>query len=67
MTYILDTNIILDSVENLLTLSDNNTNILVIPETVIDETLASIRDLMAAVGIFAVLMFGLGYVWGTYL
>ena len=37
MTYILDTNIILDSVENLLTLSDNNTNTLVIPETVIDE------------------------------
>ena len=37
MTYILDTNIVLDSVENLLTLSDNNTNTLVIPETVIDE------------------------------
>ena len=37
MTYILDTNIILDSVENLLTLSDNGTNTLVIPETVIDE------------------------------
>lgn len=37
MTYILDTNIILDSVENLLTLSDNNTNTLIIPETVIDE------------------------------
>lgn len=37
MTYILDTNIILDSVENLLTLSDNNTNTLVISETVIDE------------------------------
>ena len=37
MTYILDTNIILDSVENILTLSDNNTNTLVIPETVIDE------------------------------
>ena len=36
-TYILDTNIILDSVENILTLSDNNTNTLVIPETVIDE------------------------------
>lgn len=36
-TYILDTNIILDSVENILTLSDNGTNTIVIPETVIDE------------------------------
>ena len=36
-TYILDTNVILDSVENIITLSDNGTNLLVIPETVIDE------------------------------
>lgn len=36
-TYILDTNIILDSPDNLITLSDNGTNNLVLPEVVIDE------------------------------
>ena len=37
MIYILDTNIILDSPDNILTLSDNGSNILVLPEIVIDE------------------------------
>lgn len=37
MTYILDTNIILDSVDNIYKLSDNGNNLLVIPEIVIDE------------------------------
>lgn len=36
-TYILDTNIILDSPDNLIRLSDNGNNTIVIPEIVIDE------------------------------
>lgn len=36
-TYILDTNVILDSVDNLYKLSDEGKNLLVIPEIVIDE------------------------------
>lgn len=36
-TYIIDTNVILDSVDNIYKLSDNGTNIIVIPEVVIDE------------------------------
>lgn len=36
-TYILDTNIILDSPDNLIMLSDNGNNTIVIPEIVIDE------------------------------
>lgn len=36
-TYILDTNIILDSPDNLITLSDNGLNQLILPEIVIDE------------------------------
>lgn len=36
-TYILDTNIILDSVDNIYKLSDEGNNLLVIPEVVLDE------------------------------
>ena len=36
-TYILDTNIILDSPDNLIRLSDNGANTIIIPEIVIDE------------------------------
>ena len=35
--YVLDTNIILDNVHNLITLSDNGKNLIILPETVIDE------------------------------
>ena len=35
--YVLDTNIILQNVQNLNRISDNNTNIIVIPETVLLE------------------------------
>ena len=37
MHYILDTNIILDSVDNIYKLSDEGSNLIVIPEVVIDE------------------------------
>lgn len=36
-TYIIDTNVILDSVDNIYKLSDNGANLIVIPEVVIDE------------------------------
>ena len=36
-TFILDTNVILDNIDNIYKLSDNGTNLLVIPEIVIDE------------------------------
>ena len=36
-TYIIDTNVILDSVDNIYKLSDNGNNLIVIPEVVIDE------------------------------
>lgn len=36
-TFIIDTNIILDSVDNIYKLSDNGNNLIVIPEVVIDE------------------------------
>ena len=36
-TYILDTNILLDSASNIRTLSENGANIIVIPEIVLDE------------------------------
>lgn len=36
-TFIIDTNVILDSVDNIYKLSDNGANLIVIPEVVIDE------------------------------
>ena len=36
-TFIIDTNVILDSVDNIYKLSDNGVNLIVIPEVVIDE------------------------------
>ena len=37
MTYIIDTNIILDNIDNIYKLSDDGTNLIVIPEVVVDE------------------------------
>lgn len=36
-TYVVDTNIILQNVQNLYNISDNKTNTIVIPETVLIE------------------------------
>lgn len=45
-TYILDTNILLEDATNIFKLSDDNKNLIVLPETVLDEIDSKKVDLM---------------------